>query len=102
MKLLLAWADVDVNSNGAEFIPLALAAGNGQESVVKLLLARDDIDMNVTNAYQQMALTLAAKGGHEGIVWLLLAWDDININLLDFCLCHGQLNTGTKWWSSCC
>ena len=56
------------------------AASNGHEAVVKLLLARDNINLNPAN---MCPLLLAAARGHAGVVKLLLARDDVDPNLTD-------------------
>jgi len=57
--------------------PLSYAAMEGQEAVVKLLLAWDDIDANLKDRHGQTPLLYAADRGHEAVVKLLLARDDI-------------------------
>ena len=63
--------------------PLAWAARNGHEEVVKLLLGRDDIDPNKPDEEGQTPLMLAALNGHEEVVRLLLGRDDIDPNQRD-------------------
>ena len=58
--------------------PLAWAAGNGHEAVVKLLLGRDDIDPDKPGEDGETPLFRAAYVGYEGIVKMLLGRDDIN------------------------
>jgi ankyrin repeat protein len=48
-----------------------LAAMNGQEAVVKLLLERG-ADIDSDGKYSQTPLSLAARNGHEVVVKLLL------------------------------
>ena len=57
--------------------PLSLAAGNGHEAVVKLLLSRDDVIADSQDIYDQTPLSWAARYGHETIVKLLLSRDDV-------------------------
>ena len=63
--------------------PLALAAGEGHEVVVKLLLGREDVDPNLSNRGGESPLGCAALGGHEGVVGLLLAREDVDPNCPD-------------------
>ena len=46
--------------------PLAWAAGNGHEEVVKILLGRDDIDPNKPGMHGRTPLLLATRNQHEG------------------------------------
>src|ERR1700722_2308065 len=58
--------------------PLSIAAEYGREAVVKLLLARDDVDADSKDSYSWTPLSWAAVGGHEAVLKLLLARDDID------------------------
>jgi ankyrin repeat protein len=42
--------------------------------VVKLLLGREDIDLNMPSADGRTPIAFAGDNGHEGIVDLLLEW----------------------------
>ena len=61
-------------------MPLLLAVNNGYEAVVKLLLARDDIDLNSKDKFRATLLLLAAEYRSKAVVELLLAWDDVNLD----------------------
>jgi ankyrin repeat protein len=63
--------------------PLSIAAENGREVVVKLLLGRDDVELNSKDSYEQTPLSLAARSGKEAVVKLLLARDDVDLNSKD-------------------
>jgi ankyrin repeat protein len=68
--------------------PLLLAAENGHEAVVKLLLATEGIDVNHKGSercegYGMTALSAAAMNNHVGIVKLLLASENLDVNLKD-------------------
>ncbi|OCL07597.1 ankyrin, partial [Glonium stellatum] len=55
---------VDVNFPDRDgLIPLSWAAGKGHETVVQLLLTRDDIDVNSKNANNSTPLSCAAQEG---------------------------------------
>ena len=59
--------------------PLSLAAENGHEGIVKLLLGRGDVNPAIPDtSYGRTPLSWAAVGGHEGIVRLLLGRKDVN------------------------
>ena len=59
---------------------LSWAAEMGNESVVQLLLARDDVYINAKSNIGCTPLSFAAQNGHKDVVQLLLARDDIDIN----------------------
>ena len=63
--------------------PLSYAASRGHESVVRLLLERNDVDANSKDKDAQTPLTLAAIGGHENAVRLLLERNDVDANSKD-------------------
>ncbi|PUU82883.1 hypothetical protein B9Z19DRAFT_966217, partial [Tuber borchii] len=48
--------------------PLLLAAQNGHEGAVKLLLVRSEVNPGLSNKNGQIALLLATKNGHQRIV----------------------------------
>lgn len=52
--------------------PLCLAAENGHEAVVKLLLAQDGVNPDSCDEDNRTPLSWAAANGHETIVKLLL------------------------------
>jgi len=58
--------------------PLALAAHNGHDEVVKLLLGQGKTNPNKANGHDQTPLSLASWGGHEGVVKLLLRLEEVN------------------------
>ncbi|KAM0542086.1 hypothetical protein ACHAO7_010151 [Fusarium culmorum] len=53
------------------WMPLGLAAENGHEAIVKLLLGTGKVDPDAKNAYRQTPLSQAAMNGHEATVKLL-------------------------------
>ncbi len=69
--------------------PLMWAAHEGHEAAVKLLLGRQDVDVNMIDSneslggYPRTALTCAVYYGHVGIVELLLEREDIDVNMRD-------------------
>ena len=52
--------------------PLLLAAGNGHEAIVKLLLNTGKVDVDSKDRFGRTPLSLAARNGHEAILKLLL------------------------------
>jgi len=66
--------------------PLLWAAANGHKSVVKLLLAKENINPNCKDThakYSQTPLAWAAKKGLEAAVQLLLAKDGVDWHCKD-------------------
>src|SRR5579871_381907 len=61
--------------------PLSRAAQNGHALVVKLLLAREEVEPNCQDFQKQTPLMLAALYGHALVVKLLLARDDVDRSL---------------------
>ena len=53
---------------------------NSYEVVVKLLLIRDNIDLNSKDKFRAILLLLAIEYGSEAVVKLLLTWDDVNLD----------------------
>ena len=58
--------------------PLAWAARNGHEGVVKKLLRRENVDPNCPDIYDRTPLVLTAIEGHEGVVKVLLGREDVD------------------------
>jgi ankyrin repeat protein len=80
VRLLLEQKDLEVNVSDTFRIqtPLVMAAMQGQESAVNLLLnIREDIELGAEDIYGYTALGWACTKGHEGIVKLLLDREDI-------------------------
>jgi len=63
-----------------DYTPLFYAAMKGHETVVRLLVARDDVDANLSDHFGTTPLLLAAREGHYAVVRLLLERDDIDPN----------------------
>jgi len=60
--------------------PLLWAAARGCEDIVRLLVDRNDVDVNATGTDGQSPLSQAAKKGYEAIVRLLLERDNVDVN----------------------
>jgi hypothetical protein len=61
--------------------PLSWAAGNGYDTVVKLLLVEDSLDPDLKDSqYGQTPLSWAAERGHEAIVKLLLETGKVEVD----------------------
>ena len=59
--------------------PLVWAAERGHEAVVRLLIERDDVDVNIKGDFGETPLFVAAGNGHEAIVRLLIERNDIDV-----------------------
>ncbi len=75
-RLLENGAELESKNNNSQ-TPLSLAAEEGHEAMVKLLLSRDDVAADSRDEGDRTPLFCAAKGGHEAIVKLLLSRDDV-------------------------
>ena len=69
------------DSNGQT--PLSWAATYGHEAVVKLLLARNDVEADSRDENGRSPLSWAAMEGHEAVVKLLLARNDVEADPQD-------------------
>jgi ankyrin repeat protein len=72
-------AEVDLRDSEGR-TPLSWAAQMGHETVVKLLVARDDVDINSKDIWGRTPLSVAAERGHEAVVATLLACAAVNMN----------------------
>jgi len=63
--------------------PLSWAAEEGHEGVVRLLLERDDVDVNSKDERDRTPLSWAAAEGQEGVVRLLLEREDVEADSKD-------------------
>ena len=75
----------DINPNesisSTGVTPLLIATYKGHSDIIKLLLERSDIQINVQENSGVTALINAANNGHADIVKLLLAHPDIQVNV---------------------
>ena len=91
VELLLSQSHVNANNRGLAYdgnrnqvsarTPLGMVAESGKDTVVKLLIEREDVDVNLPDGYGNSPLSLAARGGHGRVIELLLTRKDIDINL---------------------
>lgn len=91
VELLLSQNHVNANNRGLAYdetcnqvsarTPLGMVAESGKDKVVKLLIEREDVDVNLSDGYGNSPLSLAARGGHGTVVELLLTRRDIDVNL---------------------
>ena len=63
--------------------PLAWAARNGHEGVVKILLGRGEINPDKLDDDGRTPLSHAARNGHEGVVKILLEREEVNLDRPD-------------------
>jgi hypothetical protein len=64
--------------------PLSWAAGNGNNAIVNLLLAKDNIDPDLKDSqYGRTPLSWAARDGHEAVVKLLLETGQVEVDSKD-------------------
>ena len=61
-------------------VPLLWAAENGDDAVVGMLLAKDDVDLKIKDYSGQTPLSWAAKNGHEAVVKLLLEAGKVDVD----------------------
>ncbi|OJJ70221.1 hypothetical protein ASPBRDRAFT_56939 [Aspergillus brasiliensis CBS 101740] len=83
--LLLATEEVNVNLQDPRYgrSPLAWAAGQGHEGVVKLLLATGKVDVDSRSTRGHTPLSWVAWEGHETVVNILLATGEVDVNSKD-------------------
>jgi ankyrin repeat protein len=62
---------------------LKCAMNTENETVVRLLVLRDDINVNLKNKYNQMPLFWAAERGHKAVVKLLLKTGKVDVDSKD-------------------
>lgn len=62
-------------------IPLSLAAEEGYEAVVRLLVERDDVKADLKDEYGRTPLSFAVEEGHEAVVRRLVERDDVEADL---------------------
>ncbi len=67
--------NIDINQKDKEYgwTALMLASLNGHEEIVKMLLAKDNIEINQTNKKGETALMWASRKGNLEIVKMLEA-----------------------------
>ena len=82
VSILSQSANVDLK-DGAGRTPLALAAENGHEQVVNLLLERNDVEADSKDKNGRSPLSYAAMYGHEKVVKLLLERNDVEADSKD-------------------
>jgi ankyrin repeat protein len=63
--------------------PLSLAARNGYDTVVRLLINTPGIDLNARDNHGQTALSRAAESDHDEVVQLLINTPGIELNARD-------------------
>jgi hypothetical protein len=81
-RLLGEGRDVNEADEFGNTAPI-FASKNGHVKVVRLLLARQDVEVNKSAADGATALMLASYKGHVEVVRLLLAHPDVDVNKAD-------------------
>ena len=81
-EFMINFSEIDLEDESGR-TPLSWAAEYGHEAVVRLLMKRDDVDMNAPDDYRKTPLLMAAEKGHEAIVQLLIESGDVDINAPD-------------------
>ena len=71
------------NVDSAGHVPLALAARNGHEGVVRILLGWEEVMLDKPDKYNLTPLSHAARCGHEGVVKILLGQGEVNLDKPD-------------------
>lgn len=101
VKEIIKQKDIDINNNIHDLPILIFFTVAGEEDIVKLLVEREDININIKCKYGATALMYAAKFGKIEIVKLLLNHPKININIQDndvgnTALMHASVNNYIK------
>ena len=65
------------------YTPLAWAAHNGHEGVVKILLGQEEVNPDGPDKRGRTPLSYAVGGGYEGVVKLLLEQEEVNTDKPD-------------------
>ena len=86
VKLLLDDERVDANRGPEGETPLGLATRGRCVPIIRLLLGRKDVLVNITTGNGETPLCAVASEGYGPLVQLLLARPDIDLNLVDY---HG-------------
>ncbi|KAM3430343.1 hypothetical protein NHJ13734_007784 [Beauveria thailandica] len=80
--LLEDWQDID-QRDSYDKTPLMYAAETGYESIVRLLLAMETVDVNAKAYNGWTPLAIAAMNGHKSIIELLLATGKVHVDAKD-------------------
>lgn len=84
VEMLIKHSDVDFESKHfGECTPLAYAAKEGYEDIVRILLASGRVHANARVAHRQTPVMLAIKGKKEAVAKVLLTASDIDLGARD-------------------
>ncbi|CUS07829.1 unnamed protein product [Tuber aestivum] len=86
VKLLLDDKRIDANQGPGGDTPLGLATRGRCEPMIRLLLGRKDVLVNISASNGETPLCALASEGNASLVQLLLDHPGIDVNLVD---CHG-------------
>src|ERR1700733_7188217 len=92
-KLLGARADTKTRDEHG-YTPLLLAIMKGHKTIVELLLAEDDFDLDSKDSTLPTLLLHAARRGYEAVIKLLLSKDDVDPDSKDIAL------RTPLWWAA--
>ena len=82
--LLENYLDIVNEFNHIGWTALMVAAFKGRKKITRMLLEREDIDVNIKSRWTgRSALSLAASQGRAGVVKMLLARREIHVNSCD-------------------
>lgn len=84
VKLLLDDERIDTNRGPEGDTPLGLATRARRMPIIRLLLGRKDVLVNITASNGETPLCAVASEGNEPLVQLLLAHPGIDVNLVDY------------------
>jgi len=83
VRRLLA-ARHDVNAYSRDQTPLSCAAKLGHDTVVRLLIEQEDVEINSRDSNSQTSLSHAAQRGYEAVVRLLIEHEKVEIDSRDY------------------
>ncbi|KAI5795824.1 ankyrin repeat-containing domain protein [Pyronema domesticum] len=80
----IVYANINDQDNYVRQTPLHIAALMGYEELVKLILSKYNVNVNVLDNVFDTPLHVAVRRNHAGVVTLLLERDDIELNCVTY------------------